>query len=77
MDQVVAITTDNGSNLAVAFSGVDSEWLNCFGHNLNLVISKALQIHSVLQCIKKCCSLVEVFSCSWKRPAIYGISKSS
>ena len=43
MDQVVA-----------AFSCIYSEWLSYFGQNLNLVISKALQIDSVQRCIKKC-----------------------
>ena len=47
MDQVVAVTTDNGSSLIAAFSSVDCEWLSCFGHYLNLAISKVLQIDCV------------------------------
>jgi len=39
MDQVVAVTSDNGSNLIAAFSSVDCEGLSYFGHNLKLAIS--------------------------------------
>jgi len=53
--------------LIAAFSCVDCEWLSCFGHNLNLAISKALQIDCVQQSIKQCRSLVEMFSRSWKK----------
>ena len=40
-DQLVATTTNNGTNIVAIFSSL--EWLrvSCFGHNLNLAITKA------------------------------------
>ena len=45
------------------------EWqlVSCFGHNLDLAISKALKLDRVQKVIAKCHSLVEVFSRSWKK----------
>ena len=67
ISHVTASTTDNGSNFVAAFGSIECEWLSCFGHNLNLAVSKAVQIDHVQLCIRKCHSLIEVFSCSWKK----------
>ena len=67
MSRITSSTTDNGSNFVAAFTSIDCEWLSCFGHNLNLAVSKALQIDRVQRCVRKCHSLIEVFSCSWKK----------
>ena len=67
MSRVTASTTDNGSNFVAAFGSMECEWLSCFGHNLNLAVSKAVQIDRVQRCIRKCHSLIEVFSRSWKK----------
>ena len=40
---------------------------HCFGHNLNLAVMKAVNIDRVQQAVKKCHSLIEVFSRSWKK----------
>ena len=64
MSRITSSTTDNSSNFVAAF---DCEWISCFGHNLNLAVSKALQIDRVQQCVRKCHSLIEVFSRSWKK----------
>ena len=42
MSRITSSTTDNGSNFVAAFTSIDCEWLSCFGHNLNLAVSKAL-----------------------------------
>ena len=47
MSSVTASTTDNGSNFIAAFGSIECEWLSCFGHNLNLDVSKAVQIDRV------------------------------
>jgi len=67
ISHVVATTTDNGSNFVAAFSVLQCEWLSCFGHNLNLAVMKAVNIDRVQQAVKKCHSLIEVFSRSWKK----------
>ncbi|XP_038860759.1 E3 SUMO-protein ligase ZBED1-like [Salvelinus namaycush] len=41
---LVCITTDNATNMIKAFEEFPDLWLGCFGHNLNLAISKALKI---------------------------------
>ena len=67
VSRVTASTTDNGSNFVAAFGSMECEWLSCFGHNLNLAVSKAIQIDRVQRCIRKCHLLIEVFSRSWKK----------
>ena len=47
MSHITSSTTDNGSNFVAAFTSITCEWVSCFGHNLNLAVSKALQIDRV------------------------------
>ena len=42
IDQIVATTIDNGSNIVSAFRRLDMLCLICFGHNLDLAIEKSL-----------------------------------
>ena len=37
-DQLVAVTTDNGSNIVVALRNIAVVRVSCFGHNLDLAI---------------------------------------
>lgn len=50
-----------------AFEDFPELWLGCFGHNLNLAISKALKIQRVDTAVRACRHLVQGFSRSWKR----------
>ncbi|XP_051800213.1 E3 SUMO-protein ligase ZBED1-like [Acanthochromis polyacanthus] len=61
------ITTDNATNMVKAFEEFTDLWLGCFGHNLNLAISKALKIQRVDTAVRACRHLVQAFSRSWKR----------
>ncbi len=65
---LVAITTDNGSNVSCAFRRV-LQWcqLSCFGHNLDLAINKSLRNNRVERAVKRCHSLVALFHRSWKK----------
>ncbi|RXN14466.1 zinc finger BED domain-containing 1-like protein [Labeo rohita] len=68
----VSITTDNATNMKKAFETSDTttfpgQWFGCFGHNLNLAISKALKIQRVDTAVRSCRHLVQGFSRSWKR----------
>ena len=65
---LVATTTDNGSNFVSAFANY-LEWprISCFGHNLDLAINKSLNINRVKMAIERCHSLVSVFTRSWKK----------
>ena len=65
--KLVATTTDNGSNFIAAFNSLEWIRISCFGHNLDLAINKALNVEHVHRAVKGCCSLVEVFSRSWKK----------
>ncbi|CAL9696828.1 unnamed protein product [Knipowitschia caucasica] len=64
---LVSITTDNATNMTKAFEDFPDLWLGCFGHNLNLAISKALKIQRVETAVRACRHLVQGFSRSWKR----------
>ena len=63
-DKLVITTTDNGFNFISTFELLR---LSCFGHNLDLVINKALEIDRVQQAIRRCHTLVALFSWSWKK----------
>ena len=65
--KLVATTTDNGSNFVAAFNSLEWFRISCFGHNLDLAINKALNVDRVHRAVKRCCSLVELFSRSWKK----------
>ena len=64
---LIATTTDNGSNVVAAFQILDSLRISCFGHNLDLAIKKGLNISQVQRAIIQCHSLVEMFHRSWKK----------
>jgi len=66
-DKLVFTTTDNGSNFISAFDLLELPRLSCFGHNLDLAINKALQVDRVQQAIRRCHTLVGLFSWSWKK----------
>ena len=67
-ENLVATTTDNGSNYVAAFKNV-LKWprISCFGHNLDLAINKSLAISHIQKAVKRCHSLVELFNRSWKK----------
>ena len=68
VDNLVATTTDNGSNFVRAFNSV-LQWprISCFGYNLDLSINKGLKIDLVQRAASRCHALVAVFSRSWKK----------
>ncbi|QQP34601.1 Zinc finger BED domaincontaining protein 1like [Caligus rogercresseyi] len=42
ISKLAAITTDNASNIRLAISNLGWQWLNCFGHNLNVAITHGI-----------------------------------
>ena len=66
-ENLVATTTDNGSNFVAGFAALDWTRISCFGHNLNLAINKSLNIDHVQRAIRQCHTLVELFNRSWKK----------
>ena len=66
-DNLVATTTDNGSNFVSGLRLLEWMRLSCFGHNLDLAISKSLASHRIQRAIGKCHSLIELFNRSWKK----------
>ena len=64
---LIATTTDNGSNFLSAFRTLDWCRISCFAHNLDLAISKSLQKNQIQRVIKRCHALVSLFHRSWKK----------
>lgn len=60
-NQVVAFTTDSGSNVVKALNGMSVLRLPCAGHTLNLAVQKALKVHEVVTAIGRCRKLVAHF----------------
>ena len=67
-DKQICITTDSGANIISATNKLGWQRLSCFGHNLNLAVTKALKddprIARALGLSRK---IVSSFSTSWKR----------
>ena len=59
--QVVAFTTDSGSNVVKALDEMNVLRLACAGHTLNLAVQKALKVHQVVTAIGRCRKLVAHF----------------
>ena len=64
----ICLTTDNGSNIVSAAGILDWSRLSCFGHNLHLSVTKAIQDDSrCSRALGVCRKIVSSFSMSWKR----------
>lgn len=50
-----------------AFKDFADLWLGCFGHNLNLAITKVLKIRPVEDAVWACRHTIQGFTRSWKR----------
>ena len=59
--QLVAFTTDSGSNVVKALDSMNVLRLACAGHTLNLAVQKALQIPQVSTPLARCRKLVSHF----------------
>ena len=64
---LIASTTDNGSNVVAAFKILDLLRIGCFGHNLDLGIRKGLANNQMQRTLTRYQSLVELFHRSWKK----------
>ena len=64
-DQLVATTTDNAPNIIADFRSLGWMLVSCFGHNLDLDISKSLTLDQVNCALARCHSPVELFHCNW------------
>lgn len=66
-DNLVATTTDNGSNFIAGMAVLEWTRISCFGHNLDLAINKSLNIARIQRAIGRCHTLIELFNRSWKK----------
>jgi len=64
---LVAITTDSGSNIKLACDLLAWMRVSCFGHNLDLAINKGLKDSRIDRVVALCRKVVSAFSYSWKR----------
>ena len=55
-DNLVATTTDNGTNFITGMAQLECTRISCFGHNLDLAINKSLNITRVQHTIGRCLS---------------------
>ena len=66
--KLVAVTTDNGSNIRLACELLKFRRLSyCFGHNLDLAINKGLKDNRIDRVLGLCRKVIASFSYSWKR----------
>ena len=64
----VCLTTDNGSNIVAAARLLNWDRLSCFGHNLHLAITKAIDNDTrCSRALGVAHKIVSSFSTSWKR----------
>ena len=74
-EQLVAITTDSGANVKLACRLLQWKRLSCFGHNLDLSVTKGLQIPPIQEILKVCRQVVSKFSHSWKKMRDFTLSQ--
>ena len=67
VSNLVATTTDNGSNFIAAYQQLNWVRLSCFSNKLDLAIKKSLNNSRAQQSICKYHSLIELFHRSWKK----------
>ena len=68
VDQLVCLTTDNGTNMVSAASLLGWTRLSCFGHNLNLAVTNATKDDTrISRAVGVCKKIVTSFSHSWKK----------
>ena len=61
--QVVAFTTDNGSNIVKAIdSDLQKPCIPCAGHTLNLAVQAALQVPQISRILAQCQKTVQHFN---------------
>ena len=66
--QQVCITTDNAANIKLAAENLGWTQVSCFGHNLNLAITKAIaKDNRCSRALGIAHKIVSGFSVSWKR----------
>ena len=67
--KLVAITTDNASNIKAAVTLLGWQWVNCFGHNLNIAVTTTMAAYKVEtdRAMQVCHSVNSSLSNSWKR----------
>jgi hypothetical protein len=66
-NKIVAATTDNGSNVVLAFELLQILRISCFGHNLHLCAKKGLDSTGIQRALSRCHSVVSLFNRSWKK----------
>nr|XP_023693148.1 zinc finger BED domain-containing protein 1-like isoform X2 [Paramormyrops kingsleyae] len=64
---LVAITTDNGSNVIKAVELKKWQRMQCFGHRLHLAIGHGMDDSRITRAISLCKKVVSSFSYSWRK----------
>nr|XP_054594508.1 E3 SUMO-protein ligase ZBED1-like [Nothobranchius furzeri] len=64
---LVAVTTDNGTNVVKALQLTKWPRMQCFGHRLHLAIGHSLDDAQATRAISVCKRVVSCFSYSWKK----------
>ncbi|QQP35972.1 Zinc finger BED domaincontaining protein 1like, partial [Caligus rogercresseyi] len=69
ISKLAAITTDNASNIRLAISNLGWQWLNCFGHNLNVAITHGIAAKTgpTHRAIAVCHDIIGAFAHSHRR----------
>ena len=60
-EKIIAIVTDNASNIVAAVRVVGWNHVPCFAHTLNLVVSKAIKSDNSVRVVKKKCKQIVTF----------------
>ena len=60
-NQLIATTSDNGSNIGAVFRSLGWLCISCFGHNTDQAINKSLKLDQVSRSLARCHSLVGPF----------------
>ena len=70
-DDLIAATTDNGSNIVSALEHLGWNNIRCFAHTLQLAVLKAVDVPDVSKALARCRNLVSHFNRSAKSTSLF------
>ena len=70
-DNLIAATTDNGSNIVCALEHLEWNNIRCFSHTLQLAVLKAVDVPHVSRALARCRNLVSHFNRSVKSTNLF------
>jgi len=64
--KICSMTTDHGANMIKAVKNMNISHVDCYGHSLNIAVSRILKMEEVMNVVHKVKDIYNIFAHSWK-----------